>query len=274
MYSLNTDNNLYFHTLKYIFFYTIIFLFLALQLSKPNFYNASQNIIFNLTMPSVNFLQNKIIKIETFFSYIKNIDISKNISFYETLERENMLLRNNIVVQERELLKLNELKKISDSGTSKIKNFAICNVLFYLNGAKKMLICSLSGKQNIEIKQNSIVINEFGLVGRVVQNYSAVDNKDNIKIQLINDFSFKIPIVTSKSFTRGIAFGKGYQDEMSINYTDVNNIINNEIAFTSSDGGVIMPDIPVGKVMIDEYGEYILKINNKINNLSFIKIIL
>ena len=125
MYSLNADNNLYFYTLKYIFFYAIIFLFLALQLSKPNFYNVSQNIIFNITMPSVNFLQNKIIKIETFFSYIKNIDISKNISFYEALERENMLLRNNIVVQERELLKLNELKKISDSGISKIKNFSI-----------------------------------------------------------------------------------------------------------------------------------------------------
>ena len=137
-----------------------------------------------------------------------------------------------------------------------------------------MLICSLSGKQNIEIKQNSIVINEFGLVGRVVQNYSIDDNKDNIKIQLINDFSFKIPIVTSKSFTRGIAFGKGHQDEMSINYTNVNNIINNEIAFTSSDGDVVMPDIPIGQIVIDEYDEYILKINNKINNLSFIKIIL
>ena len=86
MYSLNNSNNLYFYIFKYILFYGFIFLFLALQLSRPDIYNISQNIIFNATMPSVSFLQNKVIKMETIFSYIKNVDISKNILFYEKLE--------------------------------------------------------------------------------------------------------------------------------------------------------------------------------------------
>ncbi len=270
------NNNIYYLIFKHILFYLSVMFFIVYQISKPELYYQIQINIINSTIKVVNILQNNIFHIENFASYIEHLDISQTVSIQNKLEEENSFLKNTIINQNKEisrLLSLNKIINLNFDNKNKLE-YAICEVRFYFNGYNKTLICSVVGEHNIKIKKNSIVINESGLVGKVIQNYDNDQNKNNIKIQLITDFTFRVPVVTSDSFTRSIAAGYGNDNHMSLMYQTSEHIVNKENVFTASDGNVLIPEIPVGIIEMNEYGNYIIKINNNINNLSFIKIIL
>ncbi len=256
--------------------YVIIIGFIVLQLTKPDAKSFFQESLFNYTGWIIKSSQSRISKVDEFLYKIKNIDIIQDTDKYNKLQNENTALKARIAIQEKELAKIAESSNIINAnfGIIKTENYIICSVSFYLNGDSKMIICNALMDKEVEIKRNSLVINNYGLVGRVLENYDKFDPKNNIKIQLIEDIGFRIPIISGISFTRGIAMGSGINREMQIMYSDSTQFINQEPIFTSNDGNVVTPEIPIGNVAINENGAYVVKITNQIYNLAFLKIML
>ncbi len=112
----------------------------------------------------------------------------------------------------------------------------------------------ITSGSNQGVQEDSAVINENGLVGRIVD-----VGKKTSRVLLLTDMNSRIPVVSETSRERAIA-GGGNGDQLSLLYLPENSTITaGETIVTSGDGGVLPPGLPVGIVTKVEKGGVTVK---------------
>lgn len=107
---------------------------------------------------------------------------------------------------------------------------------------------------NQNVQEDLAVVNEAGLVGRVVE-----VGKKTARVLLLTDMNSRIPVMSEESRERAIAGGNN-SDTMSLIYLPDNSKLKvGERIITSGDGGVLPPGLPVGIVTKVEKGAVTVK---------------
>ena len=122
----------------------------------------------------------------------------------------------------------------------------------------------IGSKSNI--KEDNVVIGKYSVIGRVVE---VADDKS--RVMLITDVNSKIPVITSKSRTRGILMGNN-GNSMEIIYLDKKHRIKpGDMVFTSGD--VLPPGLLVGIVKKISKTSVSVTPAENINNLGIVTVI-
>ncbi|MDB2550398.1 rod shape-determining protein MreC [Rickettsiales bacterium] len=246
-------------------FIILSILFLIISSINKEFNDKISMIFVEVTLPVSNFISYP-------FSYV--INISTNISDLINSKEENEKLK-----KENE-----ELKKIFlESLKIKEENQYLKDLINYVNLRSSNHISSrIIGRSNKtysdsvfieigsnhDIKQDSVVIGKYAMIGRVSQ----IGNSKS-RILLPTDINSHIPIITSRSKNRGILKGNN-SDIMEILYLNKDHgLQSGDMIFTSGDGDSLPYGILVGQVTkIDEDKVY-AKMIEDINRVDIVTII-
>lgn len=213
--------------------------------------------------PSIVFLDSPFWLTRSVFNNFSNI-----INVYsnnEKLKLENDELRKSLVLLEKnasENLALKSLLNFNKSDFDYVSARIFLNSGFAYNSQAVINLGSLSN-----IKKNQVVISGKGLVGRVYDVYT-----DNAHLLLYNDPNSRISVYSSVSRERAIMFGD-YNNLPYLEYLKKNHSLQaGELLYTSGDGGVFYPDIPVG-VVVEEDGRFFVKPFVSFQNIDFVSVI-
>lgn len=130
----------------------------------------------------------------------------------------------------------------------------------------RSVIITSGTQQNVQ--EDSAVINEAGLVGRVVD-----AGRKTSRVLLLTDMNSRIPVIAEESRERAIAGGNN-SDMLSLIYLPENSRLKvGEKIITSGDGGVLPPGIPVGVVSKIEKGAATVKPFADSYRIDFVSVI-
>jgi len=203
-------------------------------------------------------------KIENINSQIKDhleiYDNYKNLeSELETLKKKE--LTNNFLIMENE--KLRELINESINSNEILAKVLIDKESPFL----KSIILNKGSKDKLKI--GMAVADEVYLVGKIIEvNYT------NSRVLLLSDLNSKIPVVLEPIGMQAVVSGTG-GDVGKIQYTkeEYGAQIKNKkiIAYTSGQGGLFKPGLPVGKISKDNINE--INFFSDFKQLEYVKII-
>ncbi len=94
------------------------------------------------------------------------------------------------------------------------------------------------------VEDNAVVINDSGLVGRVLYG-----GKKTSRVLLLNAKESRIPVYVIGKGDRvidGIAVGEGSRNRLRLKFVESDDLEMGNIVMTSGQGGVFPPDLPVG----------------------------
>ena len=242
----------------------VVFLLNSLYFSKSQFVNkVSLEIVGHFITPGL-------VLYEKIFKHVKSFATS--LAYLQDLEIENIELK----------IEIDKLKKLRDNYNAiKVENIALKKLLQFVETNKykyitaKLLSVSLNSFSNVAlvgagknhgVEINQIVVNEEGLVGRIIEtsdNYS--------KIMLVEDFNSRIPVVTSISRERAILSGNNGKMQMMY-LQDNHSVTKGEKVLTSGDGEVYSEGIAVAEVIMVNKGHVVLKPIAKLYNSDFVSI--
>lgn len=201
----------------------------------------------------------------------RNIDwISDKFSYFQDLKTENLKLKLEIarlqsVDHQSQMLKgenasLRDMLKVPQST---VPNFVTARVLgVSVNPLSSGAIIEAGKNHGVQI--DNIVINQDGLVGRVV---NVSDNFANI--MLVSDHNSRIPVITSLSHTRGILTAHG--DSLKLIYLPDNHSIQvGEKIYTSGDGKIYPHGLLVGEVSDIAGSEVLIKTGINFASMEFV----
>lgn len=118
------------------------------------------------------------------------------------------------------------------------------------------------------IKEDSIVTGKNSLIGRISQ-----VGADKSRVLLVTDINSKIPIITSRSRTRGILVGNN-TSLMEIAYLENNHgILVGDMVFTSGDGDSLPPGILIGVVKKVSQNYVAVQMAEDISNVNLVGIV-
>lgn len=126
----------------------------------------------------------------------------------------------------------------------------------------------LGGGSEHGIKKDQAVINEYGLIGRVVETGST-----SARVLLINDINSRIPVMLESSRQKAILVGNN-SELPSLSYVVENELVQvGERLVTSGDGGVFPSGIAVGKVISVENGVVRVQPFVDATNLEYVNVV-
>ena len=174
----------------------------------------------------------------------------------KNLAEENMILYKWKDLAQGLLVENEELRKLLNS-VNKIPNkFLTAEVIANSSGSYIKTVTLNVGKVN-GIKIGNAVINNWGMVGRVIQ-----VGKKTSRVLLITDINSQIPIYFEKSKHKAILTGKN-SDLLEIKFLKPRVfLIDNDRVFTSGEGGVLPRGLKVGT--------YIKSLNSDINKIKIL----
>ncbi|MAI02298.1 MAG: rod shape-determining protein MreC [Rickettsiales bacterium] len=174
----------------------------------------------------------------------------------KNLAEENMILYKWKDLAQGLLVENEELRKLLNS-VNKIPNkFLTAKVIANSSGSYIKTVTLNVGKVN-SIKIGNAVINNWGMVGRVIQ-----VGKKTSRVLLITDINSQIPIYFEKSKHKAILIGKN-SDLLEIKFLKSRVfLIDNDRVFTSGEGGVLPRGLKVGT--------YIKSLNSDINKIKIL----
>jgi rod shape-determining protein MreC len=112
----------------------------------------------------------------------------------------------------------------------------------------------ISGGSDQGIKKDQAVINQDGLVGRIVE-----VGTSSARVLLITDINSRIPVVAEKSHEKSILIGNNYELP-SLSYLSADSRVQvGERIVTSGDGGIFPKGITVGVVSSVEGGKVVVQ---------------
>lgn len=250
-YYLDFDKKKYNLSIKYSFFIiykkieTLIFVFLCIifLLTSKIHEEYSKKISYffvNISVPISQIIAFPINSAIILFENFNDLIFAKkeNKALKEELEKLKFYYINSLNIHQEN----KELRNALNFVKSRSTNYKSARLIGIANQNFGNKIYIDAGK-NRNIKEGSIVIGNFGVIGRVQQ----VD-EDISKIILITDSLSHIPIIASKARVRGILVGNN-SEYMEINYLNKNNRIEvGDQIFTSGDGDTLPPGLLVGIV--------------------------
>lgn len=180
-----------------------------------------------------NYLDN----IVTNFVNIVNI-ADKN----EELKKENQLLRTQYFDLKHLRAENEQLKKLLKFIDETKVEYHTARVVGNISGPY-LRSGLISTNKNTFVKKGQVVINQQGLVGRIIE----VGDK-TARILLITDLNSKIPIISVDSRERGIAAGNN-SDDLDILYLPEDSKVRvGELIVTSGDGEYFPAGLPIGVI--------------------------
>lgn len=105
--------------------------------------------------------------------------------------------------------------------------------------------------QNDGIKKGQAVVNETGLVGRVIE----VGTKSS-RVLLLTDINSNIPVITNKARERSIMSGNNSNTPELLYLPKGSELSEGEAVLTSGDGDIFPPDLQIGTIHIEKEGVY------------------
>lgn len=178
---------------------------------------------------------------------------------------ENAELRKYLVQLEKdsnENIALKELLNFNKSGYTYTSARIFLNSAFSYNS-----LAILNIGRNANIQENQTVVSGKGVVGRV---YKVFD--DSSYVILYNDPNSRISVYSSDSREKAIMYGD-YNNLPYLEYLKKNHALKEgEVIYTSGDGDVFYPDIPVGIVVKIE-GQYVVQPFVSLQRLNFVSVI-
>ncbi|MBN9542586.1 MAG: rod shape-determining protein MreC [Alphaproteobacteria bacterium] len=232
----------------------LIYLFLSVVLLISDFNNyAYTNTIRHFTLSKLMVVQEK----QNAFYHLIN-EMIDNAREFVSLKQENERLREEKRVLEKYFLMTRHmeqeyiaLKKLMNIVPDKKIEFVTSYVLGDLTTPYSSSIM-VSGGEADKIKKGQAVINQDGLVGRVIDIM-----EKNSRIMLVNDMNSHIPIITEKTRERAIVSGTHDHGILKMKYLSEDTKIEvGEFVFTSGDGKLFPPGLLVGTVTKIKNNEY------------------
>lgn len=239
-YSIKHSFSLVFKKIETVFF--AFFCVILLIVSKVN-RDLSRDVSFGfvtVSLPVVKFASfpfNMVINLLTDFEELVNAK-KENVVLKEELEKlRSFYIKSLNIHQENK-----ELREILNFVTAKSSTFKVARVIGRSHQVFNQKAFIDAGK-NRGLKDGSIVTGNRGVIGRVDEVY-----EDKSRLLLLNDASSRIPVITSKTRTRGILAGNN-SGLMEILYLPKNHMIEvGDTVFTSGDGDTLPPGLLVGVV--------------------------
>jgi rod shape-determining protein MreC len=107
----------------------------------------------------------------------------------------------------------------------------------------------IMGENGQGLQKNRAVINEQGLVGRVIE-----AGNTSARVLLLNDMNSRVPVMSERGHEKAIMVGSN-TGLPTLSYLPVNHkLIEGDRIVTSGDGGVFPGGIPVGLIVKNEAG--------------------
>ena len=236
-----------------------------------------------ITLDTKNILKSSIIQFkivnlifftkDIFLSNLPNLDKLK-ISFTskEKLILENKFLKetikqNNLFKLKSEKLEIenNILKKELSLLPSVLENYILVKVTSDTQTHYNKSIIINAGK-NMNIRKGDAALTYKGLIGRVIEVYEKYS-----RVLLINDINSRIPVRVGEKNIKAIISGNN-TDKMDLLYLKDNVVFKeNDLVYTSGDGGYFNPAIPIGVIKRENNTIYIDSLND-LSQIQYISI--
>lgn len=208
--------------------------------------------------------------------------ISKYSKYLASSASEIMdLKKNNIILrQDNELLKLYyqkardleaeniQLRKLLNFVGQRSYKYVSAKIISVNNGPfSKLAILNIGAKQGV--KNGQVVINNDGLVGRIIEVGS-----ESAKILLITDIKSRIPVNTFNSRQRAILMGNS-SEKMTLSYLSNPSRTNvGELVVTSEDGGYFPQGILVGVIERRSDKEVTVLPKADLSNIDYVSVVI
>ena len=204
----------------------------------------------------------------------KILSIKHDMDNYLSLEKQNILFKqeNALLKYQQSLFKQYELENkqlkrmlnfVGDSNFS----FITTQVAGDLIGPYIHSVIILAG-ENAGIKNGQPVVNNEGLVGRVIE-----VNKKSARVLLITDFNSKIPAITQNSRQRAIVAGYNSAELKALYLADEAKLKMKELLVTTGDGDYFPPGLPIGYIDAVKDKDISVKPVVKIGELDYVSVI-
>lgn len=253
-----------FEKLELLFFSILAVFLIFTSKINPDFTNEISYKIIEVSRPVASVIEapfklgSKIIKGTKYLIFIKH--------------ENDRLLKENTKVQKLYAEAINiqkeneQLKKISNFVEKYEIEYKTARVIYKTDSGEILSVLINAGKDQ-NIKKDSIVLGNKGMVGRIVEIYPNLS-----RVLLINNSNSRIPIITSESRTRGILGGNGTNNLEILYLDDKHKIEEGEDVYTSSDANMITPGIIVGKVIKVKDVNVEVKPYENLNNVNLVTI--
>ena len=161
----------------------------------------------------------------------------------DLLEEENLKLKVSNEFLQKLSIDLSKLNTLWSSADIQKGRFVISEKNFLSsNTFQPMLVLIIQEPK--EIKKNSSVISEQGLVGRI--NNIGVSSAE---VLLLQDIRSSVPIISEESSLHGILNGKGLDRNGELQFIKKTaNFKKGEKVFTSGLGGIYPKGLPIGRI--------------------------
>jgi rod shape-determining protein MreC len=206
--------------------------------------------------------------VDTLFDMIESAGhLAKIKSINEVLVNENIRLYKGYMRAMQIEAENMQLRKILNVVSEPDFNYITVRVISHTNNSFLHSVLVNAGK-NHNVKKGQAVINDQGLIGRVVE----VGDKAS-RVLLVTDINSRIPIVIQRTFQRGILVGNN-DDYPYLKFLAKDADINvGDIVLTSGDGNVFPSSQPIGVVHKLENDKYYIRTFANWHKLGFISIV-
>ena len=186
--------------------------------------------------------------------------------------QENEILKEELKklrakdLQVEYLTKQNDgLRKILESSGKISEDRTLAKVLLDKDSPfLKSIIINRGSKTGIT--KGMPVVDGNYLVGKIVET-----NYLSSRVLLLNDLNSRIPVTLGEN-TQAILIGIGETQPFLDYLPELYSPIENETVFTSGKGGIFSPGIPIGKTLLTEDNEVMVKLFSDPNQLSFVTV--
>ena len=184
------------------------------------------------------------------------------------VSKQQLILENEILQREAKEYGLWELKakqleieneiikKELSLAPPKNNSFITAKILIDTNNTfRKSIIINVGRNMDIQIGQAATT--SKGLAGSIVEVYDYYS-----RVLLITDINSKIPVRIGKKNIKAIVSGKNKKELDFLHFQGQETINENEIVYTSGDGGYFNSGIPIGITMIKNDKMHVIPSNN------------
>jgi len=263
-YSVQHSFGLVFKKIETVLFSFLCVIFLIVSRVNADFSKDVSFTFVSISMPVVKFAAfpfNALINLLTDFHEL--IDAKKE---NQVLKEELAKLRSFYVKSLNIYQENKELRNVLNFVSAKTSNFKVARIIGRSNQVFNQKLFIDAGK-NRGIKEGSIVAGNRGAIGRIAE-----VGEDRSRLILLNDATSRIPIITSKSRTRGILSGNGSNLIEILYLPKSHDIEAGDWVFTSGDGDTLPPGILIGVVKEVEEGYVGVAMVEDVNNADLVTI--